>query len=101
MTLHPISLLSQIVSPFATYFELTVSEPCRTIKKATREKRVFADRVPQISNSQFSAQQISKRRFSLWNLIKRQRAEAASDANMPTPMIHIASVKEHYYRDWN
>jgi len=80
------SLLSNIVSPLNTYFELTISEPCKTLKQVSREKHVFA---------------FQPKRFSLLNLLRKQREDAAVQQDGRQPLVKVASVKEHYYRDWD
>jgi len=75
------SLFTSIIS---TYFELTVSEPCKELGRATRDMHLFAEKKP---------------RFSILDLLRRQKMNSSYDG--PAPMIHVNSVKEHYLRDWN
>ena len=77
------NIISALLSPVTVYLELTVAEPCQAIREAHRSKKVYA----------------RKRRFSLMSLLKRQRT-ASSPAEENTPFMHVASVTEHYYRDF-
>ena len=75
-------LISVLLSPITTYIELTVSEPCQTLREARRSKKVYADR---------------EKRFSLLNLLRRQKQACSENEQTNTPLVHVASVTEHYY----
>ncbi|MFN8389171.1 MAG: hypothetical protein U0136_02635 [Bdellovibrionota bacterium] len=79
------SLVSFLLNPIATYLELTVTEPCRNIKQVRREKKVVA---------------APEKRFSLLSALRNQKRNSSPD-DESTPLVHIHSVTEHYYRDWH
>ena len=75
-------IFSILLSPITTYLELTVAEPCQTLREARRSKKIYADR---------------EKRFSLLSLLRRQKEACSVEEQSNTPLVHVASVTEHYY----
>jgi hypothetical protein len=86
MRAKPMSIVSFLLSPVATYLELTVAEPCRNIQQVRREKKVLVAR---------------DKHFSLLSVLNRQKKAASPDDHDSVPLMQVESVTEHYYRDWH
>lgn len=82
------NILNVLLAPITTYLELTVSEPCQTIRAVRRSRKVLAKKDP-------------AKRFSLIALLRRQKSLASPNEEVATPLMHVASVTEHYYRHYH
>ena len=82
------SLVSFLLSPISTYIQLTVSEPCGELRKARHTKKVYSA-------------QAKEPHFSLLAFLQRQKKMSSAGTSESTPVPHVTSVTEHYYRDWH